>query len=124
MRETKGKQCSSCYRIFGCAVSNGENQCWCFDYPFIFDSKSERDCFCPNCLKIKSMLKIEQYVATITPQNAVDSLAKDLPKTNKLIEEIDYYLENGNYVFKPWFHLKRGSCCGNNCRHCPYELNK
>ncbi|MEZ0130904.1 DUF5522 domain-containing protein, partial [Flavobacterium sp. LBUM151] len=19
-----------------------------------------------------------------------------------------------------WFHLKRGTCCGNNCRHCPY----
>lgn len=124
MSETKEKHCSSCSKTFGCAVTDSENQCWCFDYPFIFDSKVAGDCLCSSCLKNESILKIEQYVATLTPQNAKDSLAKDLPKTNKLMEEIDYYIEDGNYVFKPWFHLKRGSCCGNNCRHCPYKLNK
>jgi hypothetical protein len=33
----------------------------------------------------------------------------------------DYYLENGSVVFTELFHLKRGKCCGNGCRHCPYE---
>ncbi|MGD0902046.1 MAG: DUF5522 domain-containing protein [Terracidiphilus sp.] len=23
-------------------------------------------------------------------------------------------------VFTAAFHLKRGSCCGSGCRHCPY----
>lgn len=38
-----------------------------------------------------------------------------------LIENQEYYLENGKVIFTDSFHLKRGSCCGNNCRHCPYE---
>jgi hypothetical protein len=32
----------------------------------------------------------------------------------------DYYLEGGNMVFTAAYHLKRGSCCGSGCRHCPY----
>ena len=32
----------------------------------------------------------------------------------------DFYIENGIYVFTEEFHLKRGSCCGNGCRHCPF----
>ena len=39
----------------------------------------------------------------------------------KIIENIDYYLENKSVVFTALFHLKRGKCCGNKCRHCPYE---
>ncbi|HRG44891.1 MAG TPA: DUF5522 domain-containing protein [Leptospiraceae bacterium] len=31
-----------------------------------------------------------------------------------------YYIENGFYVFTEKFHLKRGYCCSNGCRHCPY----
>lgn len=33
----------------------------------------------------------------------------------------DYYIENGCIVFTAAFHLKRGSCCGSACRHCPYN---
>jgi hypothetical protein len=32
----------------------------------------------------------------------------------------DFYIEDGKYVFTKEFHLKRGHCCANNCRHCPY----
>jgi hypothetical protein len=28
---------------------------------------------------------------------------------------------NGNIVFTESYHLKRGYCCDNGCRHCPYE---
>lgn len=31
-----------------------------------------------------------------------------------------YYTENDRVVFTAAFHLKRGSCCGNFCRHCPF----
>lgn len=40
---------------------------------------------------------------------------------NTLIENKHYYLENGRVVFTALFHLERGSCCGNKCRHCPYD---
>lgn len=33
----------------------------------------------------------------------------------------DYYYENGFVVFTKSYHLKRGYCCGSNCRHCPYK---
>ncbi len=34
----------------------------------------------------------------------------------------DYYLtEEGFIVFTEKYHLKRGYCCQNNCKHCPYR---
>ena len=38
----------------------------------------------------------------------------------KLVEGLDYYFENGLMVLTGRFLLKRGYCCGNGCRHCPY----
>ena len=37
-----------------------------------------------------------------------------------LIKDTDYYLENGFCVFTASFLLRRGYCCDNGCRHCPY----
>ncbi|MFN8283929.1 MAG: DUF5522 domain-containing protein [Chitinophagales bacterium] len=43
---------------------------------------------------------------------------------NELIENIDYYIdENGYFVFTKAYHLKRGYCCGNGCKHCPWKEN-
>lgn len=39
----------------------------------------------------------------------------------ELIENLHYYMENGFMVFTQEYHLARGRCCGNACRHCPYE---
>jgi hypothetical protein len=36
----------------------------------------------------------------------------------------DYYYENGFMVFTEAYHLKRGYCCKNGCRHCPYGFKK
>ena len=32
-----------------------------------------------------------------------------------------YYDELGRMVFTSAYLLKRGYCCGNGCRHCPYD---
>ena len=37
------------------------------------------------------------------------------------LEKEDYYIVDGKYVFTETYHLKRGSCCGNGCKHCPYK---
>jgi Family of unknown function (DUF5522) len=42
--------------------------------------------------------------------------------TKKQNEQPDYYFENGLMVFTEAYHLKRGFCCQNRCRHCPYGL--
>ena len=36
------------------------------------------------------------------------------------LEPEDYYFEGALMVFTAAHHLKRGSCCGSGCRHCPY----
>ena len=42
-------------------------------------------------------------------------------KKKDLVENVHYYLENGKVVFTAQYHLERGKCCKNKCRHCPYE---
>ena len=39
---------------------------------------------------------------------------------DQLLEDVDFYLENGLYVFTEHYLLKRGYCCQSGCRHCPY----
>lgn len=41
-----------------------------------------------------------------------------------LTEGVDYYIENGLYVFTEYYLEKRGYCCKNGCRHCPYGFKK
>ena len=36
-------------------------------------------------------------------------------------EGIHYYMDGERVVFTALFHIQRGSCCGNGCRHCPYD---
>jgi len=45
-------------------------------------------------------------------------------KQNKLNEEEFYYSPEGYIVFTEKYHLKRGYCCKNGCKHCPYGFNK
>lgn len=42
---------------------------------------------------------------------------------NEILKEGEdfYYAENGFLVFTEAYHLKKGYCCGNGCRHCPYD---
>lgn len=51
-------------------------------------------------------------------------LMKNLKKLfgMNLIAGEDYYRdENDKMVFTAGYHLKRGYCCSNGCRHCPYN---
>ena len=38
-----------------------------------------------------------------------------------LVEGEDYYLDHGLMVLTARYHLRRGYCCEQGCRHCPYE---
>jgi len=40
-----------------------------------------------------------------------------------LINNVDYYIEGERVIFTALAHIKRGQCCGNGCRHCPYQKN-
>ncbi|MFT4875876.1 MAG: hypothetical protein ACI8S2_000606, partial [Bacteroidia bacterium] len=49
------------------------------------------------------------------------NLLYEMRERNKEIEE-DYYMNgDGLLVFTAAYHLKRGKCCGNKCKHCPFD---
>ena len=43
-------------------------------------------------------------------------------KGNKKEDQEEYYIdERGRWVFTAVYHQKRGYCCGEACKHCPYD---
>jgi len=41
-----------------------------------------------------------------------------------LVEGEDYYFENGLMVLTARYLVRRGYCCEQGCRHCPYGYSK
>ncbi|MBI4603456.1 MAG: hypothetical protein HY721_16010 [Planctomycetes bacterium] len=41
-----------------------------------------------------------------------------------LVEGLDFYVEDGVLVFTAAYLLRRGLCCGNGCRNCPYDSHR
>jgi hypothetical protein len=76
-------------------------------------------CHCPKCLALLVSKTINNHLDASTPEQALN-LASQHRSDTTLVENVDYTIEAGNLVFSRWYHLKRGSCCGNGCRHCPY----
>lgn len=98
---------------------NAGQLCWCTQWPPILSPKEGDSCLCPTCLKKKVQAAIQEYVEAVA-QGRIHNAAHQYA-TPKLVEDIDFYMENGLMVLTSWFHLKRGECCGNGCRHCPYD---
>ncbi len=45
-------------------------------------------------------------------------------KQSELEPDDFYFNEQGYRVFTKKYHLKRGYCCKNGCKHCPYDYDK
>ena len=114
------KLCPECGNEFSCGVSNHTSPCWCRGFPAIVSVGQSSKCLCPDCLTKLIVSRIELALRSKTLDSQVE-MAAQFYRPNELIEYIDYTIEQGNYVFSRWYHLKRGSCCGNGCRHCPYN---
>ncbi|MEJ7623912.1 MAG: DUF5522 domain-containing protein [Pyrinomonadaceae bacterium] len=52
-------------------------------------------------------------------QSEVPSSEADDDKT--LVEGLDFYFDGDLMVLTRHYLLARGYCCGNRCRHCPYD---
>lgn len=110
------KNCAKCDKEFHCG---NPGVCWCSEFPYIpFDSTE--DCLCKECLTEIQKVKIESFIDSNPLQESI-KLAADYYNPDNLIENIDYSVENGKWVFSRWFLLKRGFCCDSGCRNCPYN---
>ena len=110
--------CSNCGSSFSCG-SDQASPCWCSALPPILPPEAGKSCLCQDCLKTEIKAEIAAYVEAVRKGLIVNQAAQY--QTSKLIDGIDYYMDNGLMVLSSWFHLKRGECCGNACRHCPYD---
>ena len=48
------------------------------------------------------------------------SADRSLDAVVPLVENEDYYFDHGLMVLTARYHLRRGYCCNQGCRHCPY----
>jgi len=112
------KHCSLCNDSFDCGADRPEIRCWCETYPEIMPLARHEDCQCPGCLGRTIGNCIDALIRTSDTATMVRMAAAY--RSDHFLENIDYTIEDGKYVFSTWFHLKRGRCCGSGCRHCPY----
>lgn len=54
------------------------------------------------------------------PQTQTNQTKAEWP-IPELKENVHFYMENGLMVLTETYHLARGRCCGNACRHCPFD---
>ena len=116
MTKHEEKYCPRCKAAFLCKSGDIANcQCSCVqlsDATKNFLSNTYYDCLCKNCLSELNQL-------TKTSEKLSFPTQKEM-----LIENLHYYKENGYWVFTEFYHILRGYCCNNGCRHCAYGFKE
>lgn len=109
---SKSKVCTHCKSEIICNVDD-INNCECKEISIsnstrLFLASSFHKCLCNNCLtKFDEMVKFASN--------------NEFPKKrSQMIEGVHYYMENEYFVFTELYHLMKGQCCQNGCRHCVY----
>lgn len=113
--QNKDKTCQRCKRTFYCQPENVA-ACQCAEVRLSEATRSylkqaRYDCLCKHCL---------------SELNEMAEEARKSPfpvRPGELVEGRHYYRENGLWVFTEFYHLQRGYCCGNHCRHCAYGIH-
>lgn len=110
------KICQRCENSFECKVGDVAN-CQCSTVSVTaaandFLEKTDYDCLCKKCL------------STITQMVEKASQSKIPTRSNQLVEGLHYYMDSGFFVFTEFYHLQKGQCCQNGCRHCAYNFQK
>jgi hypothetical protein len=103
-----------------CGSARLDENCWCSHMPHVqFVGNKNQDCFCPKCLR-EAIPKL-QCAITMAGGVFPEAREADVTRPNSLVEGEDYYLEGEALVFTALYHRRRGYCCENDCRHCPYR---
>jgi len=116
MEKHEEKSCPRCQRPFICRMSDITRcQCSCVQLSAEtrkFLEKTFFDCLCQSCL-----IELNQAIKTAGSYR--------FPTQKEMLTEgLHYYKEGNAWVFTPLYHLLRGHCCQNGCRHCVYGFSK
>ena len=96
---------------------SADANCWCYELPHIALDELDSSCLCRPCLLKEQALKVNQGLP-LSPEVKLQIMSIGSPQT--AMADIDYTMEGGLLVMTRWFLLRRGHCCENGCRHCPY----
>ena len=116
MEKPEPKNCPRCGTAFTCLVEDIDN-CPCHvlvlsEPAKVFLKSSYLDCLCTECL-----IHINQQTQ--------EALLHSFPTEKEmLVEGLHYYKDGELWVFTEFYHLLRGYCCQNACRHCAYGFKK
>lgn len=122
------QQCPVCGSDNRCRLAKGhlyKGPCWCQEIVVpnqmlraLAGDGFEPRCLCWSCLQAVARLFRDRETA----ENEVAKIREAAIERKSFAElEEDFYLdEDGNTVFTASYHLKRGTCCQNGCRHCPF----
>jgi Family of unknown function (DUF5522)/Cysteine-rich CWC len=124
----RDEQCPLCGGDNRCRVAKGhlyKGPCWCHEIIVpnhilsrLAVGRLEPACLCRPCLETVARISREEEDTEIILAGIREALSHHRPAP----DERDFYLDdNGNVVFTSAYHLKRGTCCENGCRHCPYQ---
>ena len=121
MTETR---CPQCGATFSCGAE--QSSCWCGDVPRLLPADSAAPCVCRGCMLRDLRQEIAEFMESVTPANAIAAAerAQRCATPGDLIEGLDYEMEGESFVLSAWFLLKRGECCENRCRNCPYGYGR
>ncbi len=112
MNKHEHKYCPRCNADFECKVGDIAN-CQCSTVSLTAETLSFLQSTHYGCLCKKCMAEIAQMVKF--------SQQHPFPQQKELmIPGLHYYVENGQWVFTELYHIQRGYCCNNGCRHCAY----
>ena len=114
-QEKDNISCPNCENSLVCAT---DYTCWCHKLPHISLSQVDIECLCKSCLLTFQANVINQGQPI---SSDIMQQIKQLGSPAKPQEGIDYTMENGLLVMTRWYLLRRGHCCENGCRHCPYS---
>lgn len=116
------KNCAHCGAGMECGPDHESGHCWCDRFPPVLPPTPGLECLCPRCLTQALQPHVEKLIASVPKAERRRNPAfTRYFKAGVFLDGLDYYKENtGHTVFTEWYHLKRGECCGNGCRHCPY----
>lgn len=109
---TKNKVCTQCKTPITCQPE-AIDHCDCSQVQLSLDTRvflrsSFHKCLCTPCLKKMNQL-VSEAKSSVFPRNR-----------SEMIEGVHYYIEHGYFVFTELYHLLKGQCCQNGCRHCVY----
>ena len=108
----KNRYCTHCKSELVCNEAAIE-QCDCkkvvlSNETTAFLASTYHKCLCNACLEKFNGLVEKAKVATFPTRRS------------EMVEGEHYYIENGYFVFTELYHLMKGQCCQNGCRHCVY----